>query len=62
MEQIKVENEVVYQPEDVILLHKIDFKKIIVSKENFGIFLIKYNAETEREAAKNLLDICTPNN
>ena len=59
MKQIKVENEVVYQPEDVILLHK---KKIIVSKENFGIFLIKYIAETEREAAKNLLDICTPNN
>ena len=49
MEEVILENEAVYQAEDVIPLPKFDLKKIIVSKGNFGIFLIKYIVETEEK-------------
>ena len=46
MKEIKFENEAVYQAEDVTPLQETDLKKIIVSKENFENFLIKYIVET----------------
>ena len=52
MEDIKLEYQVAYDIKDLIPLQKIDLKKIIVVKENFGVFSIHCIVKKEEKPLK----------
>ena len=52
MEDIKLEYQVAYDIKDLIPLQKIDLKKIIVVKENFGVFSIRCIIKKEEKPLK----------
>ena len=52
MEDIKLEYQVAYDIKDLIPLQKIDLKKIIVVKENFGVFSIRCIVKKEEKPLK----------
>lgn len=52
MNQIKIKEEEIYRVKDLIPMHEIDLMKIIVTKQNWNFFLIKYNVNEKEKPLK----------